>query len=387
MPYLLILILSVFAFLPLLNEGHIFGHDTFFNVIRLTQVDRCFKDGLYSARWAPDFSNGYGYPIFNFISPFVYYIGETFVLLGFDFISSVKAVYILGFILSGIFMYIFARELWGKWGGLISGLSYVYVPYRLVDVYVRSAQVEFFAFTFLPLIFWSAYKFSQGKKVKYFAILVLSNALLLLTHNISAMIFTPLILLYFLLLTLVQKEKKIGLYFIGGLLFSLGLSAFFWLPALGEIKFVNIGVMIQEKFHFSQHFVYFRQLFQREWSYKLSLPGYDKTEMPYQIGVTHFILSLASFLFFRYYRKMRPQVLFFQFLFFLGIFFTLRWSLFFWEKLPLIQYTQFPWRFLMVVAFASSVLSGAIVLPPERMKGKFLYPTAVVLFIFFDIFL
>jgi hypothetical protein len=381
-PYLLILILLIFALLPLLNKYHIFGHDTFFNVIRLTQIDRCFKEGLYSARWAPDFSNGYGYPIFNFISPFVYYIGEIFVLLGLNFINSVKGVYILGFILSGIFMYVFTKELWGKWGGLLSSLSYIYVPYRLVDIYVRGAQVEFFAFTFIPLIFWSAYKFAREKGIKYFVILVLSNAFFVITHNISAMIFTPLIILYFLLLSLTQPEKKIGLYFIGGFLLSLGISAFFWLPALRESKFVNIGIMTQEKFYFSHHFVYLKQLFQRRWAHGLSLPGYNEGEMPYQIGITHFILSLIPFFFLRSYKKLKYEVLFFQFLFFLGIFFTLRYSSFFWEKLPLIQYVQFPWRFLMVVAFSSSVLSGAIALPLKTTRVKFMNPATIVIFLF-----
>ena len=66
--------------------------------------------------------------------------------------NTVKITLGLSLVVSGWLMYLFARKYWGNLGGLISGLFYVYAPYRAVDVWVRGALPESLAFVFYPLI-------------------------------------------------------------------------------------------------------------------------------------------------------------------------------------------------------------------------------------------
>ncbi len=60
----------------------------------------------------------------------------------------------IGIILSAIFMYLLAKEIFGEIGGIISSVAYIFAPYHSVDIYVRGAFPEFWSFVFLPLIFF-----------------------------------------------------------------------------------------------------------------------------------------------------------------------------------------------------------------------------------------
>lgn len=124
-PYLLLtLLLTIFALGPLLQPGYFWGtHDARHNVYFLFEFDRSIQDGIWYPRWAPDFTFGYGYPFFNIYAPLAYYVGEVFHLIGFDFVSSVKIVFGLSIVFSGLAMYLFARRLMGPKAGLVAALS------------------------------------------------------------------------------------------------------------------------------------------------------------------------------------------------------------------------------------------------------------------------
>ncbi|GAF99922.1 unnamed protein product, partial [marine sediment metagenome] len=127
-------------------------------IMRIFELDKCFQDGQIPCRWVPDLGYSYGYPLFNYYPPLPYYLGELFYLLGFSLINSVKLLFGLGFILSGIFMYLLAREFWGNLGGFLAGIFYIYAPYHAVDVYVRGAMGEHWALVCFPLILLAVYK-------------------------------------------------------------------------------------------------------------------------------------------------------------------------------------------------------------------------------------
>ncbi len=147
---LLLVALSLFSWRYLLKPGYFSMHDDM-QIMRIFELDKCVKDGQLPCRWVPDLGYSYGYPLFNYYPPLPYYLGEVFHLLGFSFIDSVKILFGLGFILSGIFMFFLAREFWGEWGGFLSAIFYIYAPYHAVDVYVRGAMVKHSALVWFPL--------------------------------------------------------------------------------------------------------------------------------------------------------------------------------------------------------------------------------------------
>src|SRR3989344_2167724 len=147
-------------------------------------------------------------------------------------INSIKLMIISGFFLSSLFMYLFGRELFGKIGGLLASVFYIYVPYRAVDLYVRGALPELFSFAFIPAIFWFYLRLSRTLEFRYLLLASLFNFLLIITHNLIALMFIPFALIFLIYLLLKSKKRKI---FINQVLLSFFLafllSAFFAIPA------------------------------------------------------------------------------------------------------------------------------------------------------------
>ncbi|HXV97302.1 MAG TPA: hypothetical protein VEC93_02695, partial [Anaerolineae bacterium] len=82
----LVIILSIFAWAPLLTPAYFFeAHDAKHSVFFLVEFDQTWRDGFWWPRWSPDFAFGYGYPLFNMYAPLAFYAAEILHLLGFGF--------------------------------------------------------------------------------------------------------------------------------------------------------------------------------------------------------------------------------------------------------------------------------------------------------------
>ena len=96
--------------------------------------------------------------------------------------------------------------------------------------------------------------------------------------------------------------------------------------------------------------------------------------MSFAIGPVHLLLTILSLVLVWRIRKARRQAgriaLFWLALLLLAAFVASTAALFLWERLPLLQYLEFPWRFLSLVALSASLLCGFpfLVLPPERHR-------------------
>lgn len=314
---------SIFAITPLLKPEFFASHDMLAPVYRLLELDICIKDGVLFARWFPDLYGGRGAPFFNYYSPFSYYVAEVFHLTGLNYINSIKACFLFSFVLSGSFMYLLADNKVGRYPAVLAGVLYMYAPYHLYDVYVRGDLAESFAFVFFPLVLYSL---DRGRA----ALGAVSYALLILTHNVSAMLFTGFLVFY---VALFRKElllKRVA----SAVLFGLSLSAFYWIPALFEKDMVNIENVL---------------IFAPGWNF---LGVYDILN---KIGFFPLLLALSA-IFISKERRTRAL----GFILFGLIFFMTEYSAFFWN-LPfftLAAYVQFPWRLLSIVALVVSLLGG-----------------------------
>ena len=76
-----------------------------------------------------------------------------------------------------------------RFPALLSALSYMALPYHLIDIYQRSALAESWAFTFIPLICFFTVKIRR-KALPHLVGLSLSYAGLILTHLPTAFLFT-----------------------------------------------------------------------------------------------------------------------------------------------------------------------------------------------------
>ncbi|MFQ6001644.1 MAG: 6-pyruvoyl-tetrahydropterin synthase-related protein, partial [Anaerolineae bacterium] len=309
---LLILALSIFAWAPLLGPTYFLeAHDARHSIFFLTDFHQAIRDGALYPRWATDFALGYGYPLFILYSPLAFYVAEVFHLLGAGLTASVKATYALAFILSGLSMYAFAKRILGKRAGLFAALVYIYLPYHLVDIYVRSAFAEFCAFVFLPLVLLFFHELAETRKGRYLALFALTYAGLILTHAPTAFVFTPFLGAYMLYRLLAQGKGEGRPYAFGilwgrllrlsaltgvAILLALALSAIFLLPMLAEKGYVAQEQWTGGSYNYAKHFVYFSQLFSPFWGYGYAGEGLTD-EMSLQLGAVATLMAMAGIVF------------------------------------------------------------------------------------------
>ncbi|MDH7486250.1 MAG: hypothetical protein QHJ81_08215 [Anaerolineae bacterium] len=383
----LALLLCVFAIGPYLAPGYFWGaHDARHDVYFLFEYDRSVQDGIWFPRWSPDFTFGYGYPFFIIYGPLASFVGELLHhFLGLGWTAAVEVVFALSIIASALAMYGFVRSWLGRAAGLVAAVAYVYVPYHLVNLYVRAALAESVAMVFLPLVLWGARSAVRRPRLSSVVGLALAYAGLMVTNNLVTLIFTPVMAAYLLLLALAELNDdqplrelsrqsilpllanmtRIALPVVLALLLGFGLSAAFALPALSEARFVNQEQWYGGYYDPFAHFVYPHQLFSPAWGFGISQPGPDdiaEGALSYQLGIVPVALAVVSLLVAARTRRaaVRRELVFFQALAVALILLTLPISAWAWRHLPLIGYAQFPWRYLMLVTIPLSVLAGSV---------------------------
>jgi hypothetical protein len=387
----LALLLTLFALGPLLQPGYFWGaHDARHSVYFLFEFDRSVQDGALYPRWQPDFAFGYGYPFFNIYGPLPYFAGEAFHLLGFGFVDAVKIVFGLSIVLSGLGMYLFLRRLAGRPAALLGSLVYVYLPYHLFDVYVRAALGESVAYAAVPFVLWGFHEATRRPALNSIAGAGVAYAALMFSSNLIALMFTPVLALYVLVLILaraLQAQPASGwsreslwpgianlLHQAGppllALLIGLGLSAIFWLPALTEARYVRADQWLA-RYDYHDDFVYFFQLFSPHWGFGTSGAG-PNDDVGFQLGVVPLALAFFSPLALRAVRRPETRRLFIfcQLLLIGAAFMAMAPAAPIWERLALVRYAQFPWRYFALAAPALAVLSAAALAGEEDAPAR-----------------
>ena len=167
-----------------------------------------------------------------------------------------------------------------------------------------------------------------------------------------------------------SKKRKLFLPYLGALILSLGLAAFFLLPAIFERQFIQTKYLVVGYFNFRAHFVAFSQFFSTFWGYGSSLWGRDDG-MSFQVGLVHWgAIGLAAILglVFRKDKKLLGLLFILGFSFLFSIFLQHNKSAFVWEAIPLMAFIQFPWRFLAVSIFTVSIIGGILINYLENVK-------------------
>lgn len=405
------LLVAVVAAFPLLRGGGLLntrgGGDSPFLLQRVYQLVTAVSDGHFPVRWMPDANYGYGYPFFNFYAPLSIYIAGFFKLFGFSFVQSIQLAQLLGFVVAAVGMFALVRRWFGhEWTAVLAAIAYTVAPFHMVNVYVRGDSLaEFWAMAFYPFVIlaadWLFDRVASGQWQVAGALFALAYAALILSHNISALIFTPFLLLYLLIRWLYElwnrgdaegTENKIDqglrrflslrlgdfardkniwrpviVLGVAGLL-AVGLAAFFVIPALGEKEYTQLGAVTEGYFHFSNHFLgtAVQPAIQSTFFVSYNPDGLEAFRMGL-VQAAAIIVGVVALLWTWRSGEIRPYrriyiilVLLLSTLMFLPL---SRWA---WEHLPLLDFTQFPWRFLSVQAFAGSLMIGAIGLLPWR---------------------
>lgn len=392
-PYLLLVVLlSLFAIGPLLQPGYFWeAHDARHSVYFLYELDRGIQDGVLYPRWQPDFAFGYGYPFFNIYGPLASYAGEVWHLLGFGFADSVKIVFGLSIVASGLAMYGFVRKALGggpdggagRQAALVAAVAHMVIPYRLVDIYVRAALAESVAYVFVPLVLWATWAAIRRPRLASVLGLALAYGALMFTSPLVTLLLTVILFFYLLALGLAKLNdeqpwsrlsRESALPWLGhlghvlapvvfGLALGIGLSAVFAIPAMTENRFVRVDQWYGGRYAWGGDFVEFYQLFSPAWGAGVSVPGPDD-KVSFQLGIVPAVLSLFSLAV--VLRRSRPAgekgsvrlAAFFVGMTAVVVWLMLAASAPLWKALPLARLVQFPWRLLAVTTVSMAFLCG-----------------------------
>lgn len=354
----LILLLSLPAVRYLFVHGF-FGVSDDLHIGWLYEMDRVVKMLQFPPRFVPDLSFAFGYPLFNFVYPLPFYIGEMFHLIGFSLVDSVKIVFGLSIPFSMYFMYKFLKEYLSEELALAGAVLYVYAPYRAVEIFVRGTIGEIVAFALFPLVMLSFTRLTKEKASfrRWIGITALSIAALILSHNIMAYMFMPFALLFLVarIIWLVKDKKSVIIRSLAGLLLGLLSSIYFWFPAISESGLMHYDTV----FSFYDHFPTLKQLITPYFGYGASVPGpYDT--MSFYIGLVGLLVVLFGLTLFvvklkKFSKDEKIIFLWGVLIFFVSIFIMNHRSAFLWRSIPLLPYFQFPWRFLSMITFSTPV--------------------------------
>ncbi len=329
----LVILSSIPAIFNLLLPGFPLTDDGNWMIIRFSAFYSALSAGELPVRFLGQLNNGFGYPVANFLYPLFMYLGSPIHLLGISFVETIKVILILSIIFSGVFTFFWLKKYFDDVSAFVGSIVYVYFPYHIYDVYKRGSVGEVLALVVLPFLLW------QIKRKSILGISV-GVSLLILAHNTLAILFLLFIVPYVLIenLNAKSKLKELRIYILSGLL-GLGLSSFFWIPAVFDLQYTVFSSV-----KISDYVNYFADI---------NLIG----------NFSIAIIVAVVLLFIK--RKLKlfenKSVLFFVALSVVIIFMSLPISRVLWNLLP-VSFIQFPFRVLSVlivsVAFLSAVLTS-----------------------------
>lgn len=376
--WLLTLLVTLPACLPLLQPGFFASDDGLFHLYRVAALADALRQGLIYPRWFSDFGFGYGQPVLHFYSPLSYYLAVPF--LPFGPIAAVKIVTALGFVLPALAMAALARCVWGASGALLAAAVYTYFPYHLADGLLRGAVAEHVAFLWPPLILMSLLPTENAASAPHrqawrWTLHALAWSGLILTHHLTALMLAPVWAIAVILLSQPPHRARQIANAAVSFIAALGLTAFYWLPVLAEASAVKLGADPVST-GYRQHLLPLGDLVGRSFTYVYRVA----TDQPLQhrLGLLIALLLLLTVAaasgraMLTLWRPAAPAAsspasprtgLFIVAVvacLLSGALLTAP-ALPFWQLAePLLARLQYPWRWLSLTAFASALVVGAL---------------------------
>ncbi|MAU12164.1 MAG: hypothetical protein CL607_20245 [Anaerolineaceae bacterium] len=379
---LLVILLSGLAAMPLILQpnGLPNGSDVLYHAYRAAMMDRAWSLGDVFPRWADTLYFGYGAPLWQFYAPLSYYLTSIFSrLLALDALGAIRALVLLSYFSMGIGMYYFSKRTAGRLAGVLTAIAYLFAPYVYFTLpYARGAYPELLALALFPWVMWRFTLLIITNSRRDTALAALCLFLLIISHNLMAVVLTLMLLAYLLWQTIAtmigtashqwRTDLQPHLRALLAMALAVGLSAYFWLPILLEANTVHLeNLTAGAQLDYRQFFIWPDVLFGLA---PLPDAGAINGLRPVTIlGLPQWLFALTGlvgiiWLMVRALRSgQRPQGSLYTGFFFaicalLCILLTLPLSASIWDAITPLQYLQFPWRLLGPAAFALAVLVG-----------------------------
>lgn len=374
----LLFLLILVSFLPIISiarNGAYESGDFNIHVYRSIAFYSSLSEGNIMPSWAGELNATYGYPlfIFNYILP--YYIISLFHFLGASFITSLKLFLSLGFIFSGIGMYVFTKRIFkNELAAFTSAIFYLFAPYHLIGLHFKVVVGELSAFTFLPFFFLASFKIREDKKITSILLSAVLFAALIASHVFIALVASLILAAYIAFAYLKERKTRLVFKTILALFIGVTMSSYVWLTPF----FLSQYTIIQKlKLTFIPlENVY--TLFYAPWRMGFLFQGH-RGEIANLIGYTQ--LFVVIYLLFKLTKKVSKKSLV---IFWLSVFAALFFCILpisrpLWEAIPFIKAVG-QHRLLVLIVLVTSILAGYVAMLTKKTAFVYLLIIITVLY-------
>lgn len=343
--YILIIIASIIISIPLANKNlNIYRDDGVQHICRIIGTEQTLADKQFLPMIMSNLCNNFGYSWNIFYSPLTAYMSVVFRIFNFSYVNCLKLCMFVIVLLSGITMYKFALRITkNKKLATLASIIYILAPYRITDMYIRTALAELASFIFIPIVFEGLYIIVNEEKKSYK--LALGAAGLILTHQVIAM-YTAIICFIYLIVFFKKLKSKTVLKNIGvNLLFCILMTSFYWVGLLQHYLNTSYEVFVPGRMEREEVLIFYKAKFSQ-----LFITNSEQT-MIYAIGLLSVIgLVLTPIAYKKIPKEYKKTYMFFLITGVILIGMTL--SIFPFEKLPqALTMLQFTFRLFTFTSF------------------------------------
>lgn len=343
--YILIIIASIIISIPLANKNlNIYRDDGIQHICRIIGTEQTLADKQFLPMIMSNLCNNFGYSWNIFYSPLTAYMSVVFRIFNFSYVNCLKLCMFVIVLLSGITMYKFALRITkNKKLATLASIIYILAPYRITDMYIRTALAELASFIFIPIVFEGLYIIVNEEKKSYK--LALGAAGLILTHQVIAM-YTVIICFAYLIVFFKKLKSKTVLKNVGvNLLFCILMTSFYWVGLLQHYFSTSYEVFVPGRMEREEVLIFYKAKFSQ-----LFITNSEQT-MIYAIGLLSVIgLVLTPIAYKKIPKEYKKTYMFFLITGVILIGMTL--SIFPFEKLPqALTMLQFTFRLFTFTSF------------------------------------
>lgn len=346
--WIIVIAIGLLACLPLYIYGVPFVGDLPHHYRTALGFYESIVSGNYYPSWHPSTNGGYGDPSVRFYPPALYFLMCGSRLITRDWFLAGLLTATLLTTTGALGMYFWARCFTTHQYALAAGLLFLFSPFHANEMYQAGMYGQYAAANVLPFVFAFVERIIQGRGSRSggssadVAGLGLSYGLVILFHVPLAVLGSISLALY-ALIRLVQSFKIGSIYrLVAGVMLGVALSCFYWLPVMRELKWkYPSGAGQGEWFNYKNNF-----LFQQSPSVMSDFL------LPMLVGATLVLAAPIAILIFKKDKvALAPgAVAVVSFLMATPL------SKPIWDALPVLQETQFPWRWMTITSACLSLL-------------------------------
>lgn len=349
-------ILTALLTLPLWSKGYLFGHDSITHLRWAHLFGEQFWGGELYPRWLNGVNGGQGSPVFFFYGPLPFWI--TSILPPWDEHTLETTAWKLGLsaflsvFLSGFLFFAWMRRHVGAQVALAAAAVYVILPYHvLIDVHQRFAFAEFWSFTWAPVALLCADRILRGERFGFVG-LAASNALLLMTHLPSTLLFGVVPILYLTTFASPQNRLRALAFGVGGCAAGAAVAAVYILPAMTMQQYVDMpNVQWSGMRNLYYNYLFYGPRFAEENIYNRSEFWKLLTHVALETSFTGLVCAALA-----WSGARRCPLVFWVSTLAFCLFMTHPWSKPIWQVIPLLPAVQLPWRIILVQTLAAAAL-------------------------------